>query len=396
MRLAPVILGVCVSLGGYFALSALEPDRYPGRVAHLAETPEQTIALYREALRRDPGSPYRWADLADALYLAGKGPEARRLYDGAIRLAPGIPQIVARAANFHRLAPGIPQIAVRAANFHFLEHRPEEGLRQAARALRMVEAFDAVLFRSFDRLVGNAAAVLREIGGDPRSSIAYTRHLISTSQPDEARVAWQWCRDQGFADDALTSSFLNLLIRERRYAEASQAWTQYLGSHRGDYPSPNLLYNGSFEREPTGAVLDWRIVPSDKFETSLDTSVAKEGRVSLRIRFKGEENVAYSNAGQTVLVTPGKYRFEAWIKTDSITTNEGPQYQIYDPADPGRLNVRVGPFVGSTDWTKAEADITVGSDTHLIHMRVLREPSIKFDNKVSGTVWIDGAKLLRR
>jgi hypothetical protein len=379
MRVVPVILGVCVSLGGYYALSALDPDRYPATVAHLAETPEAQIGLYREALRRDPGSPYRWADLADVVFLSGDAAQARDLYGRAIRLA-----------------PGIPQIAVRAANFHFLDGEPEKGLRESARALRMVEAFDSVLFRSFDRLAGDAAAVLKEIGSDERSSQAYTRHLIAARQLDQAAVAWKWCRDHGFADDRMTSSYVDTLLREKQYTEASRAWVSYLGAKRGDYPSPNLIYNGSFEKELSGAALDWRIVPSQKFETSQDGSVARDGKVSLRIQFQGDENVSYSNVVQAVVVSPGKYRFQAWVKVSAITTNEGPQFQIYDPQSPGRMDVRVGPFVGSSEWIRVEQGISVGPDTHLVILRVLRQPSLKFDNKVSGTVWIDGVSLARQ
>jgi hypothetical protein len=378
-RLIPIVLGACIGAGGYYALSALNPEQYPARVAHLAENPEDGIALYREALRRDPGSPYRWADLADALFLAGEEEEAQRLYAEAVKQA-----------------PGIPQIAVRAANFHFLGGRPEEGLREAARALRMVEAFDAILFRTFDRMIPDATKVLREIGSDERSTYAYTRHLVATNQIDTAALAWKFSRERGYLDDRLTASYVDILLREKRYTDAAAAWVAYLGASRGDYPSPNLMYNGSFEREPTGAALDWRITPSEKFETARDERVAREGKFSLRIRFLGEENVSYANVLQSVVISPGKYLFRAWVKTDSITTNEGPQFQIYDPKNRAKMDVRVGPFVGTTDWIGVEGTITVPSDTHLAVVRVLRQPSFKFDNKVSGTVWLDGISLVRQ
>lgn len=379
MRFAPVLLGLGLALGGYLALSALDPGGAPARTAHLAERAETRIALYSEALRRDPGSPYRWADLADALFLAGNSTIPRHLYEGAARRA-----------------PHVPHIAVRAANFHFLDNRPADGLREAARALRIADAFDASLFRSFDQMIGDPAAVLKEIGTDRRSSYAYTRHLIATQQIDAAGIAWSWSRDRGFADDRLAASYIDLLLRDKQSRQAAAAWVSYLGDRRGDYPSPNLVYNGSFEREPTGAALDWRIAPSGRFETSLDSSVARDGKTSLRIQFQGGENVSYSHLAQSVVAAPGQYRFQVWVKTDSITTNEGPQFQIYDPANPTRLDVRIGPFLGSSDWQKVEQAISVAGGTDLIVLRVLRQPSRKFDSKVSGTVWVDAVSLVRQ
>jgi hypothetical protein len=41
-----------------------------------------------------------------------------------------------------------------------------------------------------------------------------------------------------------------------------------------------------------------------------------------------------------------------------------------------------------------EADFTTGPQTHLIHILLRRVPSVRFDNKISGTVWVDDVALL--
>jgi hypothetical protein len=44
---------------------------------------------------------------------------------------------------------------------------------------------------------------------------------------------------------------------------------------------------------------------------------------------------------------------------------------------------------GTEAWTLEELDFTTGPRTQLIQIRVIRRPSERLDNKISGTVWID-------
>ena len=39
--------------------------------------------------------------------------------------------------------------------------------------------------------------------------------------------------------------------------------------------------------------------------------------------------------------------------------------------------------------------ICVPRETRLLELHVIRQPTWKFDNKISGTAWIDGVKLVR-
>ena len=97
----------------------------------------------------------------------------------------------------------------------------------------------------------------------------------------------------------------------------------------------------------------------------------------------------YANVVQTAYLPTGSYRFTAWIKADGITTNEGPQFQIYDPENSSRLDLRTGPVIGTSDWLPVDQPFTVPPGTNLVNFRVLREQTQKFDNKVAGTAWID-------
>lgn len=130
-------------------------------------------------------------------------------------------------------------------------------------------------------------------------------------------------------------------------------------------------------------------------ESSIDSCVAHTGTHSLRIRFAGTENVNYAQTTQKTSVLPGTYRFTAFIRTENITTNMGVAFRIFDAEDSSRLNVLTDQFVGTRDWTEVEKIIQVPIATQLLGIQVIRQPTIKFDNKVSGTAWIDTIRLAR-
>jgi len=115
---------------------------------------------------------------------------------------------------------------------------------------------------------------------------------------------------------------------------------------------------------------------------------------SLRIRFGGKENVAYSHIAQRAVVWPGPYRFEAWIRTEEITTNQGIGWRIFDAVSPSRLSLEFENRVGTADWTKVEKIFVVPPETRLLEVQVVRRPSLKFDNKISGTACIDAVSLV--
>ena len=44
-------------------------------------------------------------------------------------------------------------------------------------------------------------------------------------------------------------------------------------------------------------------------------------------------------------------------------------------------------------WSPVEQDLAVPPQTKLLRVQVIRQPSMKFDNKVGGTAWVDELKL---
>ncbi|MGH9678351.1 MAG: hypothetical protein ACRD4Y_00210, partial [Candidatus Acidiferrales bacterium] len=89
----------------------------------------------------------------------------------------------------------------------------------------------------------------------------------------------------------------------------------------------------------------------------------------------------------------GQYRFHAFVRTDSLTTDQGIRFHIVDPEAPARLDQVFGQFTGSNPWSEVNQDIVVGPETKLLQVQVIRQPSLRFDNKIGGVAWIDELKL---
>lgn len=338
----------------------------------------QKLDRLKEALRQDPASPYRWCDLAEALSEEGQREKARYCFEKARKLAPNVPPIWMRAMFFH--LEGEETVAA---------------LDSSARVLNIVPDYDEVIFNYYDRFVPNVAEVLPHLADNARASQAYFRHLLKSAKTEDAAIAWAWLGRRSFAQDRLAAEYLDFLLRRGESGEAVQVWASYLGARRGDYPDLNLIFNGDFENEPSGAPLDWRTTVIPGVETGRDGHSARSGKYSLHIVFHGTENVNYSHTAQMVCVRPGEYRFRAFARSQNLTTNEGLRFHIFDPDSEARLDVYTEQLTGTNGWTQLEETLNVLSGTNLIEVRLCRIPSRKFDNRIEGEAWVDAVSLTR-
>jgi O-antigen ligase len=333
-----------------------------------------------EAVRRDPASPQRWCDLGEAMLRSGRVEQARLCFANALALGPNIPPVLLRAAHFYHDVG---------------EH--ERALAQTSRVLEQTHAYDDVIFNWYREKKMPVAELLDDgLPGAPRVFQAYLRHSIRASKVDDATVAWTWLLAHRYADDRIAHEYVNFLYGDRRYEAAARSWAVYLGSRRNGYMESDWLFNGGFESDPSGTAFDWRMGNlNDDVEVALDGSVARSGARSLRVRFGGKENVSYSHTSETSSVTPGVYRFEAFIRAQDITTDRGIGFRIVDPEQSSRVDLRTELIAGTTDWKRIEQIVRVPHETRLLAVRVVRPRSLKFDSLIGGTAWIDDVSLAR-
>ena len=219
----------------------------------------------------------------------------------------------------------------------------------------------------------------------PVSPTAYFRHLLAHGAPEDVELAWAQLQKLGAAKLAQRISYVDFLLARRRFEAAQAVWAAAGtdGANTG-YPGLNRIYNGGFEAEPTGSGLDWKAEANPAVEMERDQSVAKDGKASFRINFLGNENIHFHHLSQVAVVTPGKYAFSAWLKTDVITTDEGVRLCIADAESSANLSIRSEVTRGTVDWTEVRIPLTVTPATHILNISLCRNPSLKFDSKIAG------------
>lgn len=333
--------------------------------------PPVELHSLQTALRDNTVSPYRWVELAEGYEQNGDRDKARLCFG--------------RAAE---LAPHLPPVWIRTAAFHFRLGESEEGLRAGAHAQTISDTSDAFLFQYYDRYVADPPLVTRTLAADRRALPAWFRHLQAGGDAEDAALAWAEMERHKFTDVPLAASYVAFLLDRRHYETAREVWlTAAAPGTAGD-----LIYNGGFERDPSGCRLDWTLTRTPGVAIERDTSVAKEGTSSLCIRFQNSGNVGLNSPVQTVVVSKGKYRLTAWLKTEGVTSDEGVALCITDAESPARLAARTEPLSGTNPWTEIYADVAIPPQTNLIDVSVCRRRSAYYSG-MTGAAWIDGVAI---
>jgi len=159
------------------------------------------------------------------------------------------------------------------------------------------------------------------------------------------------------------------------------AWDVFASGLAGAGTSKPPFYNPSFDSELMNGGFDWITSSSDDAEVRRDTTTVKDGLASLLVSFSGKQNVDYRQVAHLVPVAKAKnYILKFWMKTDSISTNEGMYVEVDGKASEKQ--------VGTTYWQELTVPFTASSD--LVQVTLRRDPSKKFDNLLKGKVWLDG------
>jgi hypothetical protein len=329
-------------------------------------------------LRRDPQDAYRWIDLADAFLDAGQKEDARYCFGRVLVLAP-------------RSAP----LLVSVANFYYQIGESKEALPITARILALIPDYDSDIFGDYIRFADGTDVLRFGLPEGPRAAESWLQFLIQAGRLEDAQRTWDWVAERGYPDDELAGEYVEFLIRQGHPDLAASVWAQQMRTRTDDYGKSTYLFNGDFESDFVQSPFDWSITRSEGVEVTRDCIGAGSGKCSLRLSFAGTQNVGFAVASQLAFVRPGIYRFQAFIRTQAVTTDQGIRFRISDAEVPARLDEVFGQFTGSSPWSKVEHDLVVAPNTRLLRIEVVRRPSMKFDNKVDGTAWIDQLKLER-
>jgi hypothetical protein len=348
-----------------------------------SEDPNEQVKLYERATSLSPQNAQFWADLGAAYDWAGNREGAMHALERARELFPNSPEIQWRLANFY----------VRTGN-----------AVESLQALRKVLIGGGVsredAFALAERATQDKKTVLEQMV-PPEAPLLFDYLNYEAKEGDLSAAGQVWERLLSLKlPFELPESFfyLDMLVQKQKTEQLAKAWSalgERFPEKVGSLTAPgNLVANGSFESDILNGGLDWRVVPVEGVDVSVDSVEAFDGKRCVRIEFDGARNVDYGHLFQYVLVRPGtRYRFSGYMRTEGITTDSGPRFQVFDAYDARKAFETTENRVGTTGWTEQRLEFKTPADTRLLLIRVARPASSKFDNKIAGSAWIDEVRL---
>lgn len=346
--------------------------------------PATAISFFQRAVKVDPRSAHDSLDLAQAYEINGNAPQARAAYEQA-----------------QRDYPISAEVSWKYGNFLLRQGETAEGLGQVHHALTTDPTLIPLAISRIWEAEPNVSIILNEVL-PPGEEARFQALDFFTGRHDQAAALETWkdivtlARTKPiFIRDALF--FLQELITTDQSATAERIWLEALKAARWPESKPtddSVIWNGGFEEPIVDGGLDWRLEQVSGAYISTDSITHHSGEKSLRVDFTGGLNLDFSNVYECVPVEPRThYVFRYFMRTDAISTESGMRFEIEDLNDNGTY-VLTPDLTGTNSWTPVRADVTTGQSTHFLLIRLRRLPSRLFDNKLSGTVWVDDVSLV--
>lgn len=350
------------------------------------------ISDYRQALALNPRLGQAWVDLADSCERAGRNSEAEAALENAFATRRYSPIIRWQAGNF------------------FLRRG---NLAKMYESFKIACEYDKSKLRIATEMAWKADPDHREILGklipdNIESNLNYLEFLIGRDELELARPVWQRCLKNEIPANfifkvSIGNDYIGRLLAKGRVEEALRVWDRSLAkagamqdSRFGAPPNlpENLVWNGSFENEMLRGGFDWRY-PADSREMQflIDLHNRVEGLKSLRITFGGA-NLSFSHLSQIVpIFEPGAYNLDYYVRTDGLTTDQTPYFSIHGYPEAACAEGRSGNLPGMTAWSKVSVPFIVKEGCKAVELTLRRDPSSKFDNRLKGSLWLDGVAI---
>jgi tetratricopeptide (TPR) repeat protein len=348
--------------------------------------PSLAISYYLRSVRINPLSASHWIELANAYEATGDFSHAQEAYK-----------------NAKRDYPISADVAWKYGNFLLRHSQTTLGLSEIHRALLNDSNLTVLAIRSVWNFDPDVNLILGSVlPANEDADLTALDFFLGIHETQDALEAWKrivaLSRQQAI-DIRRTFPLLDELIAEDRAADAQRVWREALEVSRWPVATPmdhSIVWNGGFETAIANGGLDWRFQQLPGAYISADLSVYHSGSQSLRVGFTGGVNMDFAHVQQIEPAQPDTtYDFQAYVRTESISTDSGLHFELFDPQHERDVYVLTPNIVGTMPWTAVHAKVTTSPHTHFLEIRLHRFPSHLFDNKISGSIWIDDVTLVK-
>jgi hypothetical protein len=363
--------------------NADEWDRIGEALAANFDTqPADAISFFERAVKVNPRSARDWMDLAQAEEAEGNASQADAAYGQARRDYPISAEVLWKYGNF-LLRQG----------------QTSEGLEEVHRALVTDPSLVPLAISRVWYLDPDVDVILHDVLPEgPQARFEALDFFAERREEAAALETWEEIAAKATAkpiDIHEVFPLLQYLIASDQAKEAERIWREALTAARRPESTVagSQIWNGGFEEPIVNGGLDWRFEQVPGAYISTDSSVYHSGEKSLRVDFTGGVNLDFYYVQQIVPVEPSThYVFQYFMRTQSISTESGMRFEILDLND-NEVSLMTPELTGTNPWAPMRTDVTTGRNTHFLDIRLRRLPSRLFDNKLSGTVWVDDVSL---
>ena len=344
----------------------------------------RAIKAYLTSLSLDPRSADTWLGLAGAYEIEGDLPAARKAFLQAKRVYPQSAEASWRYGNF------LLRQGELAAAFAEIHHAVAVDPKRAAEALSRCWRVDPDIQRILDSVLPADGAVyldaIRELDDDAEigPALVVWSRLVSI----HPRLRMQ---------DVMP--FTDMLLFAQRPTDARRVWQEAAalsGAVSTGDPTGSVVWDGGFETGVTGGGFSWSFgSQSSGVQVALDAKEKHSGHQSLQLGFDGKHNISFADICHLAIVEPAtSYRFSAWVRTQSLTTDQGVRFRLDWLADGHSNFIETSEVHGTQPWTQLETPWTATTGVRQVRVCVARDPSDLYGSRIHGTAWVDDVSLV--
>lgn len=334
-----------------------------------------------QALRLNSYNAPAWVDLALHWELEGDAARAERCLLQAVRVDGGVSTHWA-LVNFY-LRQGV-------------DDRFWNVMRATLRGSRteLESAFDLCW-----RASGDPAEILQKaIPDSPEILRRYFGYVLGAGRKPALEAVWRRLSPHLVpADRDLGLRYADLLLEDRRIAEAVEVWNRLSKSrlipHAALDPAQGMLVsNGQFLFPPSGQAFDWRLVSADGVAADVERK-SKEG--NLRIRLGGAHPETAELFWQWVPVMPEQdYRLSFSYRTETLPPDTGLYWVVRDETGSAKTELLATPPLAAQDsWTGSRAAFRTRRETRLVRLVFAYRRSLG-TTRSQGAVALGGVQML--
>ena len=343
----------------------------------------EAVGHLKAATALQPNNADYWSSLGRACFTVGNDGCAEQSYETSVRLAPSTPRFQWDIANYYLLAGKQDESF---SHFHrFLELSPDD---------------PTPVFNICQRIVSDPQSIWHKVvpASDTKLRMAYINFLNEGGHPDAAFQYWnEIARDGSKAPYSTVQPYLDGLIARNHIDHASKVWRdlETLGAVQTPSRSPeNVLFNGSFERDPLNSGFDWRTAPEEYISLDFSDRDCPNSKRCLRVDFPVANNAEYEPIYEIVPVEPNRhYELTADARSSEISSDSGPRLRVVDPQCPTCVSAESQASIGTTPWHKIAVDFSTGPKTQEVHVSLWRPRGRSFPMEIQGTFWLASVSL---